>query len=79
MELFIENGILRVQCRCQLNGVCQCILMRGVILLQVDHGIARTGDFVITGIHIHHKAGRGDTNQNQHNQTDTFLPVVCTV
>lgn len=41
--------------------------------------ITGTGDFITGGIHVNHEARRCNANQNQHHQTDAFLPVVRAV
>lgn len=41
--------------------------------------IAGTGDFVTRGVHVYHEIRRCDADQNQHHQTNAFLPVVRAV
>ena len=50
-----------------------------VILLQVGHGITRTGDVITGCIHIDHEAGRRNADQHQHDKADAFLAVVGAV
>ncbi|MNF03661.1 hypothetical protein D3C76_1820830 [compost metagenome] len=50
-----------------------------VELLQVAHGIAGTGDVITGRAHVEDEACRSNTDQHQHNQTDTFLTVVRAV
>ena len=49
------------------------------VSFDVVDGITGTGDFVASGIHVHHEACWCDTNQYQHNQTNAFLTIVCAV
>ncbi|MNB68657.1 hypothetical protein D3C75_151680 [compost metagenome] len=53
------------------------------VLLEVNfdvvNGITGTGDFVSGGVHVDHEPCRSDTNQDQHDQANAFLTVVCAV
>ena len=49
------------------------------VSFDVVDGITGTGDFVASGIHVHHEACWCDANQYQHNQTNAFLTIVRAV
>ena len=49
------------------------------VSFDVVDGITGTGDFVASGIHVHHEACWRDANQYQHNQTNAFLTIVRAV
>jgi len=84
VEHFRLIGRCDIDVRCRhywrlCNHVRHGINMLLIILAEVCHGVAGTGNVVTGRVHIHHKTGWRHANQHQHDQTDTLLTIVSAV